>query len=52
MINAFNHPLLGSNVAYYNGEANTDFGDPANFGVLGLQYNAPRQIQLGIRIDF
>jgi hypothetical protein len=30
----------------------TDFGDPANFGVLGLQYNAPRQIQLGIRIDF
>jgi hypothetical protein len=52
MINAFNHPMLGSNIAYYNGEANTDFGDPANFGVLGLQYNAPRQIQLGIRIDF
>jgi hypothetical protein len=51
MINAFNHPLLGSNVAYYNGEAN-GFRRSGEFGVLGLQYNAPRQIQLGIRIDF
>jgi hypothetical protein len=50
-VNAFNHPMF-SGGAYYSFEPNSDQADPASFGVLSSQFNSPRFIQIGLRIDF
>ncbi|MCL5745180.1 MAG: carboxypeptidase-like regulatory domain-containing protein [Acidobacteria bacterium] len=44
MTNLFNHPEFN--------DPSTDLTDPTSFGVLNSQYNRPRFIQLGFRIDF
>ncbi len=46
MTNVFNHPMF-SNQAATQAELSS-----GNFGVLNTQYNAPRFIQFGLRIDF
>ena len=44
LVNVFNHVMFN--------DPSTDFTDPASFGVLNSQYNQPRFIQLGLRIEF
>jgi hypothetical protein len=53
-VNAFNHPMLGGGTSgqYFNAEANADLSTPETFGVLGQQFNSPRYIQFGLRLDF
>ncbi|HWQ36237.1 MAG TPA: carboxypeptidase regulatory-like domain-containing protein [Blastocatellia bacterium] len=43
-VNIFNHPLFGDPGMFWD--------DPANFGVINSQYNQPRYIQMGLRIEF
>jgi hypothetical protein len=43
-INVFNHVELN--------DPSTSLTAPANFGVLNSQYNSPRTIQMGLRVDF
>jgi hypothetical protein len=50
-INAFNHPMFSGN-QYFSFEPGTDFSSPESFGVLNSQFNSPRFIQVGFRIDF
>ena len=52
-VNAFNHPMFGASTFFgYNNEPNTDLSDPDSFGVLSQQFNSPRYIQIGLRVDF
>jgi hypothetical protein len=52
-VNAFNHPMFGASTFFgYNNEPNTDLSDPDTFGVLSQQFNSPRYIQFGLRLDF
>jgi hypothetical protein len=52
-VNAFNHPMFGASTFFgFNNEPNTDLSDPDSFGVLSQQFNSPRYIQIGLRIDF
>jgi len=46
MTNVFNHPMFSNQAA-----TQTELSS-GNFGVLNTQYNAPRFIQFGLRIDF
>jgi hypothetical protein len=50
-VNAFNHPMFGG-TAYYQVEPQTDLSSPETFGVMGQQFNSPRYIQMGLRLDF
>jgi hypothetical protein len=44
-INVFNHTELDD-------PSSLSLTSPANFGVISSQYNSPRTIQLGLRVDF
>lgn len=41
--NAFNHPVFGT--------PDSSIDDP-NFGVVSYQSNSPRQVQLGVKLNF
>jgi len=57
-VNAFNHPMLMGSSSFFGPgtffafEPNTDLADPGTFGVLNNQFNSPRFIQFGLRVDF
>ena len=53
MTNVFNHPLLAGTGGFYSGDMAVDFaGSAKSFGAINTQYNAPRFIQFGLRLDF
>jgi len=51
MLNAFNHMEFGD-PGGFSGGPSMFLQDPANFGIMNAQYNSPRQIELGVRINF
>jgi hypothetical protein len=55
-VNAFNHPMFGisgtASYAGYNREPDLDLSTPAQFGVFQQQFNSPRFIQIGLRLEF
>jgi hypothetical protein len=53
MTNAFNHPLLQGTGGTTSTDMPVDFGgSTTSFGAINQQYNAPRFIQFGLRLDF
>ena len=54
LINAFNHPMvLGVGTdSFFSSQPGADVSIPRAFGVPNSTFNAPRFIQLGIRLDF
>src|SRR2546425_3662641 len=55
LVNAFNHPMFGgtgAGSAFFSNEPGADISSPPQFGVPNQQFNSPRFIQVGLRIDF
>jgi hypothetical protein len=52
-VNAFNHVMFGGGTAtYYTNQPGMDVSSPQSFGVPSRQFNSPRYIQVGLRVDF
>jgi hypothetical protein len=52
-VNAFNHPMFGSGPdSFFSNQPGADVSTPGGFGVPSNQFNSPRYIQIGIRLDF
>jgi len=52
-VNAFNHIMFGQgSSSYFSFQPGADISNPKPFGVPSNQFNAPRYIQMGIRVDF
>jgi len=53
-INLFNHPQFAGDSSdnYFNSNAALDMSTPSAFGVLNSQFNSPRFIQFGLKLEF
>jgi len=53
-VNAFNHPMFGQGGATFgfSNQPGADVSFPEAFGVPSQQFNSPRFIQVGLRLDF